>query len=180
MLPAIIACEIGFWVLLVLGLATRYGLRRPRAASVLLWGVPLIDLVLLVLIVTDLRHGATADWSHGLGALYLGTSVVFGPAMIRWLDAKFARRFTSTPRPVAPGRYGWDKARLEWAEFAKAVLAGAISAAVLAGCIAAVEDPSRTAELTAWFPRIGLVLGIWAITPISYTLWPKHPPATAR
>ena len=42
---AIVACEIGFWVVLAAGLLTRYVLRRPRAGAALLVCVPLVDLV---------------------------------------------------------------------------------------------------------------------------------------
>ncbi|MCF6506523.1 hypothetical protein E9549_03735, partial [Blastococcus sp. MG754426] len=58
MLVAIIACEIGFWVVLAAGLLTRYVLRRPRLGGALLLGVPLVDAVLLVLTAVDLGSGA--------------------------------------------------------------------------------------------------------------------------
>jgi hypothetical protein len=32
---------------------------------------------------------------------YLGFSVVFGPSVIRWADARFAHRFAGGPPPVA-------------------------------------------------------------------------------
>ena len=50
---AIVACEIGFWVLLALGLIVRYALRWPRTSVVLLASVPVVDLVLLVLTTID-------------------------------------------------------------------------------------------------------------------------------
>ncbi|WP_336711258.1 hypothetical protein [Arthrobacter sp. USHLN218] len=177
MLLPIIACEIGFWVVLVLALVARYVLRKPRTARALLIAVPLIDVLLLALIVIDLRGGAVADWSHGLGALYLGMSVAFGHSMVSWLDAKFARRFDGAP--ARPKLYGWQRARREWREFGKAILAGAISAAVLLACIVLVGDASRTQELAGWFPRIGLVLGIWGIIALSYTVWLKPAPAVS-
>lgn len=174
MLLPIIACEIGFWVVLVLALVARYVLRKPRTARALLIAVPLIDVVLLALIVIDLRGGAVADWGHGLSALYLGMSVSFGHSMVSWLDGKFAQRFDGAP--ARPKLYGWERARQEWREFGKAIIAGAISAAVLLACIALVGDASRTQELAGWLPRIGLVLGIWGIIALSYTVWPKRVP----
>ena len=158
----------------MLALVARYVLRKPRTARALLIAVPLLDVVLLALIVIDLRGGTVADWSHGLGSLYLGMSVVFGHSMVRWLDAKFAQRFDRAPS--RPKLYGWERARQEWREFGKAILAGAISAAVLLACIALVGDASRTQELAGWFPRIGLVLGIWGIIALSYTVWPNGAP----
>ncbi|WP_155340781.1 hypothetical protein [Acrocarpospora corrugata] len=76
MLALIIACEIGFWVFLGLGLAARYGLRLPRVSAILLLCVPLIDVVLLVAAVIDMRSGAAATWQHGLAAAYIAYSVL--------------------------------------------------------------------------------------------------------
>ncbi|OAA29260.1 hypothetical protein UG55_100372 [Frankia sp. EI5c] len=90
---AIVACEVVFWVLLLAGVATRYGLGWRRRSAVLLACVPLVDVVLLTVTVADLRWGArTADWTHGLSAVYLGFSVVFGPPLVAGVDRWFARR----------------------------------------------------------------------------------------
>lgn len=75
MLPVIIACEISFWVVLLLGLTTRYLLRMPRLGAALLLCVPLVDLALLLATLFHLRSGATADWADGLAALYLGFTI---------------------------------------------------------------------------------------------------------
>lgn len=105
-LAVIAACEIGFWVVLLAGLATRYLLRRRRLGGVLLAAVPLVDLVLLGATVLDLRDGATAGFAHGLAAAYLGFSVVFGPSMVRVADERFAHRFAGGPPPGRPPRTG--------------------------------------------------------------------------
>ena len=60
LLAVIAACEIGFWVLLAAGLVTRYLLRQPKAGLVLLAGVPLVDVVMLVASVIDIRQGSGA------------------------------------------------------------------------------------------------------------------------
>ena len=60
LIALIVACEIGFWVVLGAGLVTRYLLGRRQLGAVLLTLVPLIDLVLLVATVIDLSGGATA------------------------------------------------------------------------------------------------------------------------
>src|SRR5699024_2707238 len=51
----IIGCEIAFWVIVAAGLALRYPARRPRAATLVLLTVPLVDLVLLAAVALDLR-----------------------------------------------------------------------------------------------------------------------------
>ena len=79
----IAACEIGFWVILGAGLVARYLLRWRRVGGVLLLCVPLVDVVLLVASVIDLRRGAEANFTHGLAAAYIGFSIAFGHSMVR-------------------------------------------------------------------------------------------------
>jgi hypothetical protein len=170
----IVACEIGFWVMLGAGLVARYLLGRRRLGAVLLALVPLIDLILLVATVIDLSRGATAGFTHGLAAAYLGFSVAFGPSMVRWTDQRFAHRFAGGPAPWRPPRGGRARARYEWREFGKAVVAWAVSCGLLLAAIAIVDDAERTEALLGWVARLTMVLGIWAIWPISHTAWPSR------
>lgn len=171
----IVACEIAFWVVLAAGLATRYLLDRRRAGAILLAGVPLVDLVLLTATVIDLGRGATAEFAHGLAAAYLGFSVAFGPSMVRWADQRFAHRFAGGPAPQRPPRAGRARARYEWREFGKALTAWAISCGLLAAAIAIVGDADRTAALQGWILRLTIVVAIWSLWPITYSVWPARP-----
>jgi hypothetical protein len=108
---AIAAAEIGFWALVLGGLAARYALHRRRLSTVLLLLVPVVDVLLLAVTIADLATGGEAGWSHGLAAVYLGFSVVLGPPLIRSLDRRFA---DLPPRPVD-----------EWALWGRVVLASA-------------------------------------------------------
>jgi hypothetical protein len=81
-------------------------------------------------------------------------------------------------RPRRAGRYGAAYTRYEWREFGKGILACAISAALILVAVAIIDDPKRTAALTAWLSRLAFVLMIWALFPIGYTLWPRKPPNT--
>ena len=108
MLALIIGCEIAFWVVLVAGLLARYVAKAPRLGLALLICVPLVDLVLLIATVVDLRSGATAEWAHGLAAVYLGFSVAYGHQMITWADGWAAYFWGSGPRPSK--RYGREHA----------------------------------------------------------------------
>jgi hypothetical protein len=176
----IIVCEIGFWLVLILGLTVRYVLRRRRLGTALLFCVPLVDLVLLAIIVIDLRGGATAHWSHGLGAVYLAVSVVYGHRMVAWTDRWFATRFDGAPRREKALRYGMTRALYEWKEFGILLLAMLISAAVLLGCIALAGDPARTDALSGWFGRLGVVTLVAAIWPVGYTVFPTRAPASVE
>src|SRR5918994_7261573 len=135
LIAVVVACEIGFWVVLGAGLLARYGLGRRRLGAILLVCVPLVDVVLLVATVIDLAHGATADFGHGLAAAYIGFSVAFGHGAIRWADERFAHRFAGGPPPWRPPRGGRERARYEWRELSKAAVAWAISCALLAAAI---------------------------------------------
>lgn len=54
-LGLIVACEIAFWVAIVAGLSVRYLLRRPKIGAALLLAAPVIDVVLLILVASDLE-----------------------------------------------------------------------------------------------------------------------------
>lgn len=177
-LLAIIACEIGFWVAIIAGLAARYLARRPKLGAALLIAAPVIDLVLLVVVAVDLLGGGVASWHHGLAALYIGISIAYGHRMIAWADAKFATRFRGAqPRPKLTG-VAYTIAC--WKDVARTTLAAGISAAVLYGLIVFVGAPARTAELAGFFPILGLIIGIDLVWAISYTLWPKKTPTAVR
>ncbi|MFB9236073.1 hypothetical protein ACFFWC_11020 [Plantactinospora siamensis] len=179
-LAVIAGCEIGFWVLLGAGLVARYLLRRRRLGAVLLVSVPLVDLVLLVATTLDLRRGATANFTHGLAAAYLGSSVAFGAAMVRWADQRFAYRFAGGPPPWRPPRRGRARTRHEWREWAKAALAWAIACVLLVAAIVLVDDQARTGALRDWIIRLSAVLAIWFVAgPLWFTLFPGRAEAPA-
>ena len=175
LLSLILATEIAFWVLLAAGLGARYLLGRRQLGAILLAAVPLVDLVLLIATVIDLRRGATAGAAHGLAAAYIGFSVAFGHSLIRWADQRFAHRFAGGPEPQRPPRHGRARARYEWREFGKAAIAWTVSVGLLAAAIAIVGDAERTEALQAWIVRLSLVLAIWSLWPVTYTLWPAKP-----
>src|SRR6476646_828728 len=99
MIVVIIACEIFFWVFVLVGLVCRYLLRSPKLGAVLLLCTTIIDLILLVTTSLHLKNGASADWVHGLAAIYIGVSIAFGHSMIGWADVRFAHRFAGGPAP---------------------------------------------------------------------------------
>lgn len=170
----IVACEVGFWVVLLCGLAARYLLRRPRLGAVLLVCVPLVDLVLLVASAWDLRYGGgEAHLAHGVAAVYLGVSVAWGHSMVRWADARFAHRFAGGQLPPRPPKTGPEHARRERRQWSRHLLAWAVGCALLLGGVALVGDTSRTQALTG-------IAGVWTLALVvdflwsfSYTLWPR-------
>ncbi|MFI7147304.1 hypothetical protein ACIBO2_20500 [Nonomuraea sp. NPDC050022] len=169
----LIGCEVGFWLLLGLGLASRYLWNRRRLSTALLICVPLLDVILLAASVMDMRSGATADLRHGIAAAYLAYSIVFGHSTIRWADAKFRHRFADGPPPWQPPAGGMARARYEWIFWLRIVLAYAIACAFLFGLIWLVNEPSRTGALIDFMLgmlKVPLIALLW---PLGYTLWPK-------
>lgn len=158
---AIVAGEAGFWVFLLVGLVARYRLRRRRFSTVVLLALPLIDLGVLVVGVVNLAGGAKANLSHGLAAVYLGFSVVFGKAMVRWADVRFAHRFAGGPAPVKVR--GRARIAKEWRDWFKCLLACGIAAALLLVAILVINHPDRTAQLLGWLPRLGTLCGGWLL-----------------
>jgi hypothetical protein len=169
----ILAAEIAFWALLLAGLAVRYVLRRPRLGLVLLAMSPLVDVLLLIATVVDLRGGATATTWHSLAAVYIGVSLAFGHRMIAWADQRFAWRFAGGPAPVAPPRVGAAHARHERHGWYRHLLAYGIGVSLLAGGTLLVGDASRTEAFTARILQWTVILAVDFIWSFSYTLWPR-------
>lgn len=173
----IVIAEVGFWVLLAGGLCLRYPLRRPRAGAIVLMCEPLLELVLLIVTVIDLRNGATASTKHGLAAVYIGFSVAYGRYLVTWADGHFAHRFAGGPRPSKPPKYGMARAAHEWKMWGRTALAAAIAAGLLQVAIWYVDDADRTAALRNWQSPMAVVTGIWLVVALSYTVWPKENPS---
>ncbi|QDZ42466.1 hypothetical protein [Corynebacterium sp. sy039] len=84
----ILIAEILFWVFIALGMTARYLFRLPALSRFLLCMVPMVDVFLIIVVIRDLRLGAPVGLAHQLAGLYLGVSLVLGPGIIRWCDAK--------------------------------------------------------------------------------------------
>jgi hypothetical protein len=170
----IVAVEIGFWLVLLAGLAVRYGLRRRRAGAVLLAAAPM----LLAAGVLDLHRGATAGTQHGLAAVYIGVSVAFGPMLIRWADARFAHRFAGGPAPVRPPRHGRAHAAYERAMWLRHLLAWAVGVGLL-GLAVLLVGGQRTAALRQIGTLWAVVLVVDFAISFSYTVFPRREASNA-
>ena len=142
----IVACEIGFWLFVFGGLACRYLFGARKLGAALLASTILVDLALLTFTVVDMKRGATATMFHGLAAVYIGVSLVFGPSMIRWADERFADRFAGGPKPASKPRHGIEHARHERRMWAKHLLAWTIGSTILGGMTLWVGDLTREAN----------------------------------
>ncbi|MET7269635.1 hypothetical protein ABZS59_00295 [Streptomyces flaveolus] len=173
----IIACEVGFWVLLALGLAARYLLKWRRTGVVLLLCEPLLELVLFAVTAVDLRNGAEPGWEHGLAALYIGYTVAYGHYTIRRLDGHAAHRLGGGPPPVKPPRHGMARAAHEGRLWLRTLLGAAVACALLQGAVWYVGDEGDVSSLRAFQWAAIRVVGIHGLIALTYAIWPKKAPA---
>ncbi|WNO69014.1 hypothetical protein RPQ02_36985 [Streptomyces sp. AM2-3-1] len=173
MLSVIVACEVGFWALLLSGLAARYLLKAKRLSVVLLICVPLVDVVLLAVSVADLRRGGQATVAHGLAAIYVGVSVAFGRQMVRWADQRFAHWIAGGPAPALPPKYGQEHAAYERRQWLRHLSAYAVAVPVMGLFTLLVGDLRRVAPM--WGPTgvWGIVVVIDFLISFSYTVAPR-------
>ena len=176
-LAIIVACEIGFWVFVVLGLLARYVLRWRRTGVILLALTPVVDLVLLAAVIVNLHGGGTATFFHGLAAFYLGVSIAYGHKMITWADARFAHQFADGPRPVK--LYGSEYAKDCWKDVVRTAIAVGIAAGILWVQTVLIDDQSRTEALTGVYGLLGIWFVVDLLWAVSYTFSPKKRPADA-
>ncbi|TWG93454.1 hypothetical protein L615_006200000020 [Nocardioides sp. J9] len=174
----VVACEVAFWAFLAAGLGTRYLLGWRRTSTVLLACTPVVDVVLLVASILDLRSGSTAGTAHGLAAAYIGLSAGFGHRTVTRADARWAHRFGGGPAPDPRPQHGRERTRHEWVLWLHALVAWAVACALLGAAIILVDDANRTEALRSWIDGLTAGLVIWLLAwPVAHTIWPKQPPA---
>jgi hypothetical protein len=108
--------------MLFLGLFIRYILKYPGTGKAVLLCVPLLDLLLLLVTAIDLHSGVVTEFAHGLAAVYLGFTVVYGSSVIKWLDQLVAQRFASTKKMEELKLNGRAHTLYEWRQWLKGVL----------------------------------------------------------
>ena len=157
----IVACELGFWILLFLALAVRYLLRRDRLSRALLIGLPLIDALLVLFTAADLRRGTTATTAHGLAAAYTGFTVAFGGMAVQWADAHFAHRFAAGPRPTQAPSRGWELVTYDLKLWGRCIVACLITIALIEALVRFVGNTEATTPLLAWHRHAFGCIVLW-------------------
>lgn len=169
----ILACEIGFWVFVIAGLVARYRFNQKNLSLLLFLCTPLIDLFLLIFTVVDLKNGAVADFFHGLAAVYIGVSLVYGKQMISWADRRYAYHFAGE-KPIKRKTYGKERAIEERKGWYRHFLSWLIGGSLLALLIIYVNNLEQTFALLRVLFGWTMVLIIDFLISFSYTVFPKR------
>lgn len=159
----ILACEVGFWLVLLAALVVRYLLSKERLSRALLLCLPLIDLLLLLFTAMDLRRGSTATFAHGLAAAYVGFTVAFGGMAVKWADAHFAHRFAAGPVPPKPPSSGWQAVRYDFQLWGRCVVACLITMALVEALVQFAGRNDATQPLLAWHKHAFGCIALWFI-----------------
>jgi hypothetical protein len=169
----IIACEVGFWVLVLAGLLARYVFHKKKLGAFLLICTPIVDLILLFSTVIDLKNGAVATTVHGIAAIYIAISIVYGHSMIKWADEKFAYKYAGGEKPIKQKRYGRDHAKHERQGWYRHVLAWMIGGSIIAAVIFFIDNASQTKALLGTLQTWTLIVLIDFLISFSYSIFPK-------
>ena len=175
LLLLIVACELGFWVFLFSGLITRYYFKKDMLSRVLLLCVPLLDLILLIATFADLNRGAEVKFAHGLAAVYLGFTVVFGKSVIAWADQKISAKFNSSTDSQTNKLAGWAYAWHEWKVWCKGVVACSVASVILYIAKQTVAHNHQIDSLTDWYYILINLMILWGLFgPIWYSIFHKR------
>jgi hypothetical protein len=171
LLTLVIGSEVGFVVLLLAGLLTRYLLKMPRTGAVLLALSPLGYVVVLVAGAIDLARGGAGDIAHVLGAITIGIVVVSGRHHMHAMDRWVRRKLAHEPKPKVSR---WEHARQQRAGFYRRCGEWVVVIALLGGGYALTGfDPVRGEQLLGGMALWTVILGIDFLWSFSYTLFPS-------
>ena len=159
----IVACEVGFWVVLLLALSVRYLFLKQRLSRALLLCLPLTDVLLLVLTAIDLRRGSTTTFAHGLAAAYIGFTIAFGGMAVKWADEHFAHRFSAGPVPAKAPSRGWPAVRYEFGLWGRCIVASIITTVLVEALLQLVGDAEVAEPLLAWHRHAFGCIVLWFV-----------------
>lgn len=167
----IIACEIAFWIVIILGLATRYMFKKQKLSFFILALTPVVDFFLLIVTSIDLYGGATATYAHAIAAVYIGISIAFGKSMIQWADERF-QYYVMKSGEKPRRRYGIEYAKHYFKSWIQHLIAYAIGAALLAAMMYIVPN-GKTNVLQNVVEVWTVIVGIDFLLSLSNFVWLK-------
>ena len=173
---AIFGARIGFWVVLGAGMVVRYLLRLRHTSTVILAGIPMLDLVLVIGTAVDLHRGAQVGVEQALPAFDFGSSLAFGPATLRWADAGIAHRFSGGLGPQRVPKHGPERKAYLLLEWRRVVVTATIASVVLAVLICYFATAQQQGVLWWWIGCTWVVTGLWYVfRPLRASRKPAEP-----
>lgn len=121
---------------------SRYLFKRKRLSVILLVCTPIVDVLLLIATVIDLKNGAIATTMHGVSAIYIGVSEAYGHKMIKWADVRFVHYFANGPKPDKSKKYGKAFAKRERSGWYYHVVAWVVGVFLLGAIILYINKQS--------------------------------------
>ena len=111
----------------------------------------------------DLHRDAAVGAVHVLAAFYLGSTLAFGPALVRWADTWFAHRYDGGPAPRKTPEHGPERKAQLLTEWYRVVGTVAIASVVLVVLILFFAAPEDQKALWWWIGRAWAVVGLWYV-----------------
>ncbi|MGK0575632.1 hypothetical protein ROU88_03160 [Macrococcus capreoli] len=167
----IIAAEILFWVFILSGLVCRYIFQKKLLGNILLSSTIAVDLFLLIATSIHLALGGKAEFAHGLAAVYIAISIMFGKQLVQWADGKFKALVLNEDPPIK--YYGLDHAKQYAISFVKNIIAFCIAYGLITLMTLFTDNASSKDTLLSIINVWQVVLFIDLIITISYFIWPK-------
>ncbi|MGE6513424.1 hypothetical protein [Lysinibacillus sphaericus] len=172
MIAWIITAEIAFWIVIIVGLICRYVFKKPKLSLFFFALTPVIDLLLVLLTVMDLKAGTPASTAHGVAAIYIGVSIAYGKTMIAWADIKFQQWFLKVLIQKEK-LSGMAKAKHEMTMLGRHIVAYIIGAGLLYAMTLFIGSNTDTSSLVQVMKVWGIVLAIDAVISFSYVIFPS-------
>jgi hypothetical protein len=92
---------------------------------------------------------------HVLAGFYLGSSLAFGPAIVRWADARFAHRFAGGPAPRRVPMHGPERIAHLMREWYRVLGTVATASALLGTALRQPDLMARQAQrLERWLDTL--------------------------
>jgi hypothetical protein len=172
---ALVSSEVIFWVLLLSGLAIRYGLCWRRVSRMVLGAILVNEATLLALAAWDLHRSGHASVDHVITAVVFGYVLIYGPHDLRAADAFVQRKLTGDAAPAAGGTktVGETHARRERMGWYRHVAMWLVGVALMGFGVLVVGSFDAAGVLLEAAAIWATVLVIDGLISFSYTLWPR-------
>ncbi|GGB02495.1 hypothetical protein ERX37_00580 [Macrococcus hajekii] len=168
----IVAAEMGFWLLILLGLYFRYKLHKPKLSLVFFIMAPIVDVLLLIATALDIKRGGTVGLAHALSAIYIGFSVGFGRNLIAKADVMY-REYILKENVPSEKLYGKEHRKKYFEGTIRHLITYLVGAGLMYAFIVYVGDADKTRLFSMIIKGWTVILVIDILINLSYVIHPK-------